>query len=109
MDCYVRTQTWISPAPGINEPTDNDPEMDSEYNFSEKSLELFKDPEVLRAYRRAIMDRRIENFKRNMADSEIQQKAQALFRKSMIERLGDSEKGRRAAEVLLPNFPVGCR
>ncbi|KAF2653673.1 FAD/NAD(P)-binding domain-containing protein [Lophiostoma macrostomum CBS 122681] len=109
MDLFVRTQTWISPAPGINEPTANDPEMDSEYNFTEASLELFKDPEVLRDYRAAIMDRRIENFKRAMADSDVQLKAQALFRKSMNERLGNTEKGRKAAQMLLPDFPVGCR
>jgi cation diffusion facilitator CzcD-associated flavoprotein CzcO len=109
MDLFVRTQTWISPAPGINEPTANDPEMDSDYNFTEASLELFKDPVVLRDYRAAIMDRRIENFTRAMADSDVQLKAQALFRKSMNDRLGDSEKGRKAAEMLLPDFPVGCR
>jgi cation diffusion facilitator CzcD-associated flavoprotein CzcO len=109
MDCYVKSRTWISPAPGINEPTDQDPEMDSDYNFSAATLELFKDPEILRSYRAAIMDRRIDNFKRAMADSDLQKKAQAMFRKSMLERLGDTEKGRRAAEMLLPDFPVGCR
>lgn len=109
MDVHVRTQTWISPAPGINEPTANDPEMDDQYNFTEKSLEIFKDPEVLRAYRAAIMDRRILNFQRALADSDVQKQAQEVFRKSMIERLGDSDKGRRAAELLLPSFPVGCR
>ncbi|GAM39067.1 hypothetical protein TCE0_034f10308 [Talaromyces pinophilus] len=109
MDVYIRTQTWISPAPGINEPTAKDPDMDSEYNFTKETLELFKDPEVLREYRVAIMDRRIENFKRAIADSDIQKRAQEMFRKSMIERLGDSEKGRKAAEYLLPDFPVGCR
>ncbi|KAL5340957.1 hypothetical protein BJX70DRAFT_406699 [Aspergillus crustosus] len=109
MDVYVRTQTWISPAPGINEPTANDPEMDSEYNFAESSLELFKDPEFLREYRAAIMDRRIENFQRAIADSDIQKRAQELFRTSMLQRLGDSPKGKKIAEYLLPDFPVGCR
>ncbi|CAK7235417.1 hypothetical protein SBRCBS47491_009286 [Sporothrix bragantina] len=109
MDVFVRSQAWISPAPGINEPTANDPEMDDEYNFSDKTLETFKDPAVLRDYRAAIMDRRIENFKRALADSPVQRSAQDLFRRSMKERLGDSEKGRRAAEILLPSFPVGCR
>ena len=109
MDVFIRTQTWISPAPGINEPTANDPEMDPDYNFTEASLEIFKDPKVLRDYRVAIMDRRIENFHRALADSEIQKKAQELFRKSMTDRLGDSEKGRKAAQYLLPDFPVGCR
>lgn len=109
MDVHVRTQTWISPAPGINEPTANDPEMDEEYNFTEKTLNAFQDPEALRQYRIAIMDRRIQNFHRAMADSDIQLKAQEMFRKSMTGRLGDSPKGKRAAEMLLPTFPVGCR
>ena len=60
MDCCVRTHTWISPAPGINEPTANDPEMDPDYNFIQQTLEIFKDPVVLRDYRVAIMDRGIE-------------------------------------------------
>jgi cation diffusion facilitator CzcD-associated flavoprotein CzcO len=109
MDVYVRTQTWISPAPGINEPTKNDLEMDAEYNFSPAALETLKDPEVLRAYRAAIMDRRIENFKRAIADTDIQKRAQEMFTESMIKRLGDTPKGRKAAEYLLPSFPVGCR
>ncbi|KIA75798.1 hypothetical protein HK57_00412 [Aspergillus ustus] len=109
MDVYVRTQTWISPAPGINEPTKNDLEMDADYNFSPAALETLKDPEVLRAYRAAIMDRRIENFKRAIADSDIQKRAQEMFSESMIKRLGNTPKGRKAAEYLLPSFPVGCR
>ena len=109
MDCYVRSQTWISPAPGINEPTAKDPEMDEKYNFSAKSLETFKDPEVLREYRIAMMDRRAENYNRVIADFPMQKQAQDLFRKSMTERLGNSEKGKKAAELLIPSFPVGCR
>lgn len=105
----MRSQTWISPAPGINEPTANDPEMDKDYNFAESTLELFKDPEVLRDYRAAIMNRRAENFNRVIADCDLQQQAQELFRKSMTDRLGNSEKGKRAAELLVPSFPVGCR
>ncbi|KAJ0415082.1 hypothetical protein BJY00DRAFT_305134 [Aspergillus carlsbadensis] len=109
LDIYARSKTWISPAPGINEPTENDPEMDDEYNFTEKTLEIFKDPHILRDYRAAIMDRRSSNFKRAIADSELQRRAQELFRKTMAERLGDSEKGRGIAERLIPDFPVGCR
>ena len=100
MDCYVRSQTWISPAPGINEPTENDPEMDEEYNFSEKTLELFKDPEYLRAYRSALMDRRLENYSRSLIDSEGQKQAQEIFRESMTKRLGNSEKGKKYNVVL---------
>ncbi|KAL2853502.1 hypothetical protein BJX68DRAFT_264970 [Aspergillus pseudodeflectus] len=109
LDIYARSSTWISPAPGINEPTENDPEMDDEYNFTEKTLEIFRDPHVLREYRAAIMDRRSSNFKRAIADSELQHRAQELFRKTMTERLGDSDKGRKIAQRLIPDFPVGCR
>lgn len=109
LDLFIRSQTWISPGPGINEPTANDPDMDSEYNFSEAALELFKDPQVLRDYRAAMIDRRNVNYKRWIADSDEQAEAVELFRATMKQRLGDSEKGRKAAECLLPSFPVGCR
>ncbi len=107
---FIRTQTWISPAPGINEPTDNDPDMDENLNFSPSTLQAFeKDPELLLAHRRAVMDRRSDNFKRVMKDSDLQAKAQEMFTKSMKARLGDSEKGQRLLRMLLPKFPVGCR
>lgn len=109
MDVYVRSQTWISPAPGINEPTENDPDMDAEYNFTEETLKIFRDPKILRDYRASIMDRRSANFKRAIAESNIQKKAQELFRKTMTERLGNSLKGQKAAQCLIPDFPVGCR
>jgi len=32
-----------------------------------------------------------------------------MFKKSMEDRLGPSEKGKRIAQMLLPKFPVGCR
>lgn len=109
MDLFVRSQTWISPGPDINEPTANDPEMDDEYNFSAASLELFKDAQFLRDYRAAMIDRRNVNYKRWIADAHEQAQAVELFRESMKQRLGDSEKGIKAAERLLPDFPVGCR
>jgi hypothetical protein len=40
-----------------------------------------------------------------MADLDIQRGAQ-LFRRTMTERLGDSEKGKMLAQMLLPSFPV---
>jgi cation diffusion facilitator CzcD-associated flavoprotein CzcO len=106
----VRSQTWISPAPGINEPTANDPETDDKHNYAPHVLEKFKeDPNFLLQHRRDLMDRRIDNFKRAHAASESQAKAQTLFRKTMTERLGDSEKGKKLAKMLIPEFPVGCR
>lgn len=76
--------------------------MGSEYNFSRASLELFKDPHFLRDYREAMIDRRGVNYKRWLTDSEEQEQAVDLFTTSMKQRLGDSKKGRRAAEHLLP-------
>lgn len=55
------------------------------------------------------MDRRIDNFKRAHAASESQAKARELFKRTMTERLGQSEKGKKLAEMLIPEFPVGCR
>lgn len=84
--------------------------MDEDLNFSPATLEKFeKDPEFLLSHRRAVMDRRIDNFKRAWKDSQGQKDAQAMFTKSMKSRLGDSEKGKRLLEMLLPKFPVGCR
>jgi hypothetical protein len=107
---FIRTQTWISPAPGINEPTDNDPDLDENLNFSPSTLETFeKDPELLLAHRWALMDRRSDNFKRVMRESDLQAKAQEMFTKSMETRLGEGEKGQRLLHMLLPKCPVGCR
>lgn len=110
MTCFIRSKTWISPAPGVNEPTDNDPDTDRHLNFAPHVLQRFKDdPEYLLSHRRSLIDRRIDNFKRINAKSPEQKRAQEVFRKSMMERLGESEKGRRLADKIIPNFPVGCR
>ncbi|KFZ01648.1 hypothetical protein V501_09887, partial [Pseudogymnoascus sp. VKM F-4519 (FW-2642)] len=107
---FVRSKTWISPGPGINEPTENDPDTDDQHNYAPHVLQKFKDdPEYLLQHRRDVMDRRIDNFKRAHSASEAQKKAQQLFRKTMTERLGSSEKGKKLAEMLIPEFPVGCR
>ncbi|KAK2750270.1 hypothetical protein FQN55_002417 [Onygenales sp. PD_40] len=107
---FIRSKAWISPAPGINEPTADDPDRDENHNYAPHVIERFKsDPQYLLDHRRAVMDRRIDNFKRAHSGSESQIKAQEIFRKSMIERLGNTEKGRKIAEALIPNFPVGCR
>ena len=107
---FMRSKVWISPTPGINEPTENDPDMDEKLNFAPHELERFrKDPEYLLQLRRAISDRRMQNFGRTLAASELQTKAQALFRRTMKERLGNSEKGQKLAELLIPDYPIGCR
>ena len=107
---YIRSRTWISPAPGINEPTKDDPDMDESYNFTPEVLERFKnDPEYLLNHRKQLADRRTANFRRSMKGSKVQADAQVMFTNSMRERLGESEKGKNIAEILIPDFPVGCR
>ncbi|RFU33062.1 hypothetical protein B7463_g3286, partial [Scytalidium lignicola] len=107
---FIKSKIWISPAPGINEPTGNDPAIDEKLNFAPEIIQRFKtDPEFLLQYRRSLMNRRIDNFKRTTVTSDAQIRAQELYRKSMEGRLGDSEKGREIARMIIPSFPVGCR
>ncbi|CZR57488.1 related to monooxigenase [Phialocephala subalpina] len=107
---FVRSQCWVSPAPGINEPTPNDPTMDKSYNYAPEVLERFRsDPAYLQEHRQQLADRRIQNFMRSWAGTDLQQQAQALFAKTMKQRLGDSPKGKQLADILIPSFPVGCR
>jgi hypothetical protein len=39
---FIHSQAWISPAPGINEPTGNNPDMDESYNYAPEVIERFK-------------------------------------------------------------------
>ncbi|PVH72315.1 FAD/NAD(P)-binding domain-containing protein [Cadophora sp. DSE1049] len=107
---FIRSQCWVSPAPGINEPTPNDPDMDDKYNYAPSVIKRFKDdPIYLQEHRQQLADRRIQNFERSWVGTDLQKQAQVLFAKTMRDRLGDSPKGRKLAEILIPSFPVGCR
>ncbi|EXJ68397.1 uncharacterized protein A1O5_08189 [Cladophialophora psammophila CBS 110553] len=107
---FLRSKTWISPGPGINEPVDDDPKMDSRYNYTADEISRFNsDPEYLKQHRRNLADRRAKIFDRAIKTSDLQSRAQVVFRGTMKERLGDTEKGRRIAEILIPDFPIGCR
>ncbi|KAL2834389.1 hypothetical protein BDW59DRAFT_178795 [Aspergillus cavernicola] len=107
---FIRSQAWISPAPGINEPTDDDPDTDEHYNYAPHVIEMFKsDPEACLGHCRSLINRRIANFRRTHAASDVQRAARELFTNNMKQRLGDTEKGQALAELLIPDFPVGCR
>ncbi|KAL4966984.1 flavin-containing monooxygenase [Aspergillus stella-maris] len=107
---FIRSHAWISPAPGINEPTSDDPATDDHYNYAPEVLERFKtDPEACLSHCRSLIDRRLTNFRRTHAASEVQKAARKLFTNTMRQRLGDTEKGRALADLLIPQFPVGCR
>lgn len=107
---FIRSHAWISPAPGINEPTGNDPDMDEKYNYAPHVIEQFKsDPKSCQGHCRSLIDRRITNFRRTHVASEEQKAARELFQNNMRQRLGDSPKGKALFNLLVPQFPVGCR
>ncbi|OAP56144.1 hypothetical protein AYL99_09323 [Fonsecaea erecta] len=107
---FIRSKTWISPGPGINEPVDGDPEMDEHYRYTADEIARFNnDPEYLLHHRRSLADRRAQIFDRAIKTSDLQAKAQVVFAATMKERLGETEQGRRIADMLIPDFPIGCR
>lgn len=55
------------------------------------------------------MDRRITNFRRTHTASVEQKAAREMFANNMKQRLGNSPKGRSLYDMLIPEFPVGCR
>jgi hypothetical protein len=110
VDYFVRSQTWISPARGINEAAAGDPELDEEYNYTSEEIKRFQDdPEYLQRHRQILADRRIADFIASLGNPEALQEVKNAFEQSMIARLGSSEKGKTLASLIIPDFPVGCR
>ncbi|OQE04269.1 hypothetical protein PENSOL_c001G05270 [Penicillium solitum] len=106
----ILPQTWITPSRGINEATEDDPELDTEYNYTPAELERFRtEPEYLQRHRQALANRRIEEFVNGLGNKDAQLEIRKQFTDSMATRLGPSEKGIRVAELITPSFPVGCR
>lgn len=84
--------------------------MDEHYNYAPHVIEQFKaDLKACQAHCSALINRRLLNFLRTHTESDVQKAARELFTQNMKERLGDTPKGRKLAEMLIPDFPVGCR
>lgn len=84
--------------------------MDEKYNYAPSVIQRFNDdPVYLQEHRQQLADRRIQNFERSWVGTDLQKEAQVIFAKTMRDRLGDSPKGKKLAEILIPSFPVGCR
>ncbi|KAH8697928.1 hypothetical protein BGW36DRAFT_450673 [Talaromyces proteolyticus] len=110
IDYFIRSQTWISPARGINEAQDGDPELDEQYNYVSNEIKRFhEDPEYLLGHRKALSNRRIDEFRASLAGPEVLDGVKKSYVVSMLERLGKGEKGQRLASLIIPEFPVGCR
>lgn len=107
---FARSETWITPDPGVSQPGVGDPEVDEAYNYTSKELNRFiEDPEYLLAHRKSLQNARIQGFKQFFLGSREAEESFLHFKKTMEERLGFSKKGRTIAEQLIPKFPVGCR
>lgn len=110
VDYFVRSHTWITPGRGINEATEDDPELDDEYNYTPAEVERFcREPEYLQRHRQSLADRRIEGFVKGLGNKDAQERVREQLEASMTDRLGSSAKGTRIAELIIPSFPVGCR
>ncbi len=110
VDYFIRSQTWISPARGINEAQEGDPEVDEDYNYVEDETKRFHDdPEYLLQHRKELANRRIDEFRGSLEGPEALAEVRRSYVTSMLQRLGTGEKGTRLASLLVPDFPVGCR
>lgn len=110
VDFYVRSSTWIVPGPGALEPTNEEPDMDEQYNYALHELQRFtEDPGYLLQHRQVLANKRIVAFKDQMLTPGFQARIDEDFRQYMLKRLGDSPKAKEIAKWLLPDFPVGCR
>lgn len=89
MDYFIRSQAWISPARGINEAQADDPELDADYNYVENEIEKsHEDPEYLLKHRKALSNRRVDEFKASLAGPEVLAGVKRSYVASMLERLG---------------------
>ncbi|KAL2821325.1 hypothetical protein BDW59DRAFT_164208 [Aspergillus cavernicola] len=110
VDYFIRSQTWISPARGINEAQDGDPELDADYNYIETEINRFHEgPTYLLNHRKVLSNRRVDGFRASLAGLQALAEIKKRYVASMVERLGTDEKGHRLASLLIPEFPVGCR
>lgn len=83
--------------------------MDEDYNYIEDEIKRFHDdPEYLLQHRKELANRRIDEF-RGSLKHEARVEVRRSYVASMLQRLGNGEKGKRLASLIVPDFPVGCR
>ncbi|KAJ8114275.1 hypothetical protein ONZ43_g4940 [Nemania bipapillata] len=84
--------------------------VDDDLNYLPEVRSRFAtDPEYLRLHRIELADGRSESFKALSSGPSHEEELKASYRKSMLDRLGDSPKAKFIARHLIPSFPVGCR
>ncbi|KAK4171059.1 putative Sterigmatocystin biosynthesis monooxygenase [Triangularia setosa] len=108
---FARSPTWITSPPSRPSPSSNQI-VDEDNNYpASAQLSFETNPDSLLAHRRDLANERNGTFKASGGGRSPRSEAQEACRKSMERRLQieTSEKGRRIAQRLIPNFSVGCR
>ncbi|KAF8807916.1 FAD/NAD(P)-binding domain-containing protein [Phlegmacium glaucopus] len=106
---YVRGKTWISSnfarasllELSAGEEVDN-------YKYSERDLEMFKDMEYLRGFRRALEKDLNAAHQATILGSSLEATARAAFKEFMVKTLSNLKKP-WIADHLIPDFPICCR
>ncbi|KAF7347539.1 hypothetical protein MVEN_01510300 [Mycena venus] len=104
---YVRGKTWIS-SPFLGERAEKlgMGKTESNYIFTDKDKELFKDPAYYKEFRRDLESDLNSIHVVTLKGHPVQEGGRAAFKADMLKRL---ETHPAIAEHLIPDFPVGCR
>ena len=104
---FIRSPTWISPAPGLMAPKPNDPKLDQNLAYVQEEIDRFKkDPKYFMEMRQDMHATFVQNFPRSFKNQKPQLEAVGIFTDVMKERLQHNEE---LVKLMIPSFPVGCR
>ncbi|KAJ7361384.1 hypothetical protein DFH08DRAFT_843982 [Mycena albidolilacea] len=104
---YVRGKTWIS-SPFLGERAEKlgMGKTESNYTFTDKDKELFKDPAYYKEFRRELESDLNSIHVVTLTGHPVQVAGRAAFKADMLKRLATQPA---IAEHIIPDFPVGCR
>ncbi|KAJ6502641.1 FAD/NAD-binding domain-containing protein [Mycena vulgaris] len=103
---YVRGKTWIA-SPFLGERAEQlGTGKESNYKFTDKDKEAFKDPVYYKEFRRDLESELNSIHVVTMKGHPVQEGGRAAFKADMLQRLASKPL---IAEHLIPDFAVGCR
>ncbi|KAJ7150403.1 FAD/NAD-binding domain-containing protein [Mycena filopes] len=104
---YVRGKTWISsPFLGDRAEQFGMGKEESNYKFSDKDKEDFKNPAYYKEFRRDLESQLNSIHVVTLRGHPMQESGRAAFKEDMLRRLASKPA---IAEHLIPDFAVGCR
>ncbi|KAJ6609350.1 hypothetical protein B0H10DRAFT_1813845 [Mycena sp. CBHHK59/15] len=104
---YVRGKTWISsPFLGDRAAQLGMGGLESNYKFTDKDKEQFKDPAFYKEFRRDLESDLNSSHVATLRGHPVQEAGRVAFKADMIQRL---QKKPWIAEHIIPDFAVGCR